>query len=228
MYNFVRRSYYRTNNMTPYKTIYGHGQGSLTAKKSKFISNSYPVKSKQEAEEIISTLRKKYFDATHNVFAYRVLEGGMVIERQSDDGEPGGTAGMPLLELLRGEELLNIIVVVTRYYGGTLLGTGGLVKAYGHCGKNSLEDIIEKKPYIYVSITSNYSLGGKIEYEILKHNHIIDNTIYTNNVEYLIYLEDYRWPPFEKIISNITGANAVVTVLGKVYGFIYKESFIKE
>ena len=119
-----------------YKTVQNHAETLLVEKKSKFYSNVCPVESEEEALEFLATIKKKYSDATHNVYAYIIDENN--IFRYSDDGEPGGTAGMPVLDTIRKEGLVDVIVVVTRYFGGTLLGTGGLVHAYGASAKQGL------------------------------------------------------------------------------------------
>ena len=111
-----------------FQTIKSSVEAEITEKKSKFICHAYHVESVDEAEEILRNLRKEYHDARHNCFAYRVIKDD--VSRASDDGEPSGTAGMPMLNILNGRNLSNILVVVTRYFGGILLGTGGLVRAY--------------------------------------------------------------------------------------------------
>lgn len=112
------------------KTILGSSSSEILEKKSKFIGNAFYVESKEEAENKIKELKNKYFDAKHNAIAYRVFEKDTVLERLSDDGEPSGTAGGPMLNILKKNDLCNVLVVVTRYFGGILLGTGGLVRCY--------------------------------------------------------------------------------------------------
>lgn len=112
------------------KTILGSSSSEILEKKSKFIGNAFYVESKEEAELKIKELKNKYFDAKHNAIAYRVFEKDTVLERLSDDGEPSGTAGGPMLNILKKNDLCNVLVVVTRYFGGILLGTGGLVRCY--------------------------------------------------------------------------------------------------
>ena len=116
--------------MNEFITIKENVQVEITEKKSKFITNLFYVENCKAAEDIIKGIKKKYFDAKHNCVAYRVLENGQIIEKSSDDGEPSGTAGLPMLTILQKNQLANILVVVTRYFGGILLGTGGLVRAY--------------------------------------------------------------------------------------------------
>ena len=130
------------------KTIKQSVSAEITEKKSKFISEIFYVESVQEADEKIEEINKKYHDAKHHCFAYRILGENGIIERLSDDGEPSGTAGLPLLQLISKKELVNVLVVVTRYFGGILLGTGGLVRAYSKAtddALNKVETIILKK-----------------------------------------------------------------------------------
>ena len=130
------------------KTIKQSVSAEITEKKSKFISEIFYVESVQEADEKIEEINKKYHDAKHHCFAYRILGENGIIERLSDDGEPSGTAGSPILQLISKKELVNVLVVVTRYFGGILLGTGGLVRAYSKATDdvlNKVETIILKK-----------------------------------------------------------------------------------
>ena len=120
-----------------YRTVFEGSEGEITEKKSRFIATVLPVHSEEEAIGFIEQMRKKYWNATHNCFAY-VIGEHFEIQRCSDDGEPGGTAGKPMLDVLMGEELHDTAVVVTRYFGGTLLGTGGLVRAYQAATKAGL------------------------------------------------------------------------------------------
>lgn len=126
--------------MDSFITIKDNVRVELVEKKSKFIANLFYVESVREADEIINKIKKKYFDARHNCIAYRVIEQDRLIEKSSDDGEPSGTAGAPMLNILQKNNLVNVLVIVTRYFGGILLGTGGLVRAYS----NSLIQAIEK------------------------------------------------------------------------------------
>ena len=204
-----------------YKTIYKQANGELIEKKSKFIANCKPVSSKAEAEEFIAQIRKEHSTATHNVFAYRVMEQNMLIERQSDDGEPSGTAGMPILNLLKGENLIGLVVLVTRYYGGTLLGTGGLVKAYGGCAKLGVIEagIIEKNLYHYINVETVYTLSGKVQNEISQSHHILKDIVYTDCVEFLVYTKAEDSNNFIKEMTDITGGNAKIKTLEEIYGF---------
>lgn len=121
------------------KTIQNNVTAQIIEKKSKFIADLIYVTSQEQAEKELQEIKKRYYDAKHHCFAYRIMQKDGVIERASDDGEPTGTAGGPMLNLLQKNELLNVIVVVTRYFGGILLGTGGLVRAYTQSVKEALE-----------------------------------------------------------------------------------------
>ena len=116
--------------MDEFYTIKEKNTAEITEKKSKFIANLFYIESKDEAEEIIRETKKKYHDARHNCIAYRVIDEDLIIEKSSDDGEPSGTAGSPMLDILKNQNLCNVLVIVTRYFGGILLGTGGLVRCY--------------------------------------------------------------------------------------------------
>ena len=122
------------------KTIKESIKSEIVEKKSKFIANIYFAQTMEEAENIIKETKKKYYDARHNCSSYRVLEKGNVIEKYSDDGEPAGTAGAPMLNILQKKDLVNVVVIVTRYFGGILLGTGGLVRAYSEVTQKAIEE----------------------------------------------------------------------------------------
>lgn len=148
-----------------YKALYKGGQGEITEKKSRFIATVYPIETEEEAQAHIESMKKKYWDARHNCYAYVLGEKGQQ-QRFSDDGEPSGTAGKPILEVLLGEEIKNVLVVVTRYFGGTLLGTGGLIRAYTQATKEGLKAsrVIEKKYGVLLQLESDYNGIGKIQY----------------------------------------------------------------
>lgn len=150
------------------KILYQGGSGELEEKKSRFIANTLPIASQEEALAFIEKIKKQYWDARHNCYAY-VLGDRHEIQRFSDDGEPGGTAGKPMLDVLLGENIHNMVVVVTRYFGGTLLGTGGLVRAYSGAAKEGLKNsvVIEKQQGRQILLETNYSDLGKVQYLLL-------------------------------------------------------------
>ncbi len=148
-----------------YRTVYEGGKGEIVEKKSRFIGEVFSVETEEEAAEIVGNIKKQYWDARHHCWAY-VIGGAQVQERFSDDGEPGGTAGKPILEVIRGHELKNVLVVVTRYFGGTLLGTGGLVRAYTQSAQAGIEasTLITKTEGYLMKIGTDYSGLGKLQY----------------------------------------------------------------
>lgn len=148
-----------------YKCVYLGGEGEIVEKKSRFIATVEAVETEEEAIAFIEKMKKKYWDARHNCSAYVIGSKGQ-LERCSDDGEPNGTAGKPMLEVLRGMELRNVVVVVTRYFGGTLLGTGGLVRAYTKSVQEGVENsvIVEKQLASKLVIGTDYNGVGKIQY----------------------------------------------------------------
>ena len=134
------------DKMKDFITIKENVSSEIVEKKSKFIANLFYVESVKEAEEIIKQTNKKYFDARHNCIAYRIVEDEQIVEKSSDNGEPSGTAGAPMLNILQKNNLANVLVIVTRYFGGILLGTGGLVRAYSNSLLQAIENsiIVEK------------------------------------------------------------------------------------
>lgn len=138
--------------MEEFITIKEHVETEIVEKKSKFIANIFYIKDVQEAEEIIKKTKKKYFDARHNCIAYRVIENDRLIEKSSDDGEPSGTAGAPMLNILKKNNLVNVLIIVTRYFGGILLGTGGLVRAYSSSLQKAIEESTKEKKCLGVEM----------------------------------------------------------------------------
>lgn len=169
-----------------YKTVSKHAETLLVEKKSKFFANVFPVDNEEEALEKLAEIKKKYSDATHNVYAYIIDENN--IFRYSDDGEPGGTAGMPVLDTIRKEGIVDVLVVVTRYFGGTPLGTGGLVHAYGSSAKQGLTEagIVTRTLCNIIEIKTDYNLSGKVQYKIASEGIILEDTIYDNEVTFKI------------------------------------------
>ncbi|NMB38138.1 MAG: YigZ family protein [Firmicutes bacterium] len=156
-------------------------------KKSKFIAQVKPVSSVMEAEEFIAEICKKHWNATHNVYAYYIMENQVEQQKCSDDGEPSGTSGLPTLEAIKALDLINVVVVVTRYFGGVLLGRGGLIRAYGSAARSGLLNagIIRCVPYQRVKIVVDYSLMGKIQNELLNAGAKIHDTLYFTEVTFI-------------------------------------------
>lgn len=202
-----------------YKTVLTEGKAEIIEKKSRFIATVRPVKTEEDAKAFIDEMRKKYWDATHNVFAYAIGEKSE-IQRFSDDNEPSGTAGMPVLNVLNGEDVKNTAIVVTRYFGGTLLGTGGLVRAYGKSAKEGLMSagIYELVLYSRFSLCCDYHASGRIQYEILNSGAIIENTVYTEKVEYTVITESGEEGRLLKCISEASQGKCVPKRLAGGYG----------
>lgn len=202
-----------------YKTILAQAEAEIVEKKSRFIATVRPVKTEEEARAFIEELKKKYWNATHNVFAYQIGERNE-LQRFSDDGEPQGTAGMPVLSVLKGEDIKNTAIVVTRYFGGTLLGTGGLVRAYGKAAKEGLlaAGIAELVLYRKYSILADYTDSGKVQYEILQDGHTLFDTIYTDRVEYIVLVETDLTDAFEKKMTEIFRGAKPFSLLEECYG----------
>ncbi|MEB3100991.1 YigZ family protein [Ferviditalea candida] len=150
-----------------YKTVEQYGSSEIVIKKSRFIGHAKPAASEEEALEFIEEIRKKHWDATHNCFAYMIGERDQ-IQKQSDDGEPSGTAGKPILEVIRHQGMKNIAVVVTRYFGGTMLGAGGLIRAYtdgaaaGIQAAGPVEQVLHREVFVEI----DYTWLGKLENEL--------------------------------------------------------------
>lgn len=213
-----------------YKIAYQGGIGEIVEKKSRFIANVFPVKKEEEALEFLEKIRKEHWNATHNCFAYTIGEKDQ-IQRCSDDGEPSGTAGRPILDVLLGEKVHNVLVVVTRYFGGTLLGTGGLVRAYSKATQEGLKQstIIEKFTGKEISVVTDYNGIGKIQYIIGQMELTVEEIQYTDIVTLLILLPLEQAETFEKKVIEVTAGKAEITYIREVYyGIIQKEVILLE
>lgn len=188
--------------MEEFITILKNETAEIVEKKSKFIANLFHVESVEEAENRIKDVKKKYHDARHNCIAYRVVENGQIIEKSSDDGEPSGTAGGPMLNILQKNNLCNLVIVVTRYFGGILLGTGGLVRAYSE----ATQQVIEKSTKVIkvigreMIIELDYSNLEKFKYYCKNNNINIKKIDYMGNIILKIEMEE---SVKEKIIDDI-------------------------
>ena len=186
-------------------TIKEDSYDEFVEKKSTFITHLIRINSEEEAREFIQKMKKKHYDATHVCSCY-VYGDNNEITRANDDGEPSGTAGAPMLDVLVKNEIKNVCATVIRYYGGTKLGTGGLVRAYGGGVINALKNatLVERKDAFEVRLELDYSLNGKIEYEIGKTNFIVNNLEYTDKIVYTIYVMQEDYDNFENWIANLT------------------------
>ncbi len=209
--------------MDKYITVKGSGQAEIVEKKSRFIAHIKPITSEDDATAFIEEIKKQYWDARHNCYAYQLGDRNQ-IQRYSDDGEPGGTAGMPILDVLRGKDIKDTIVVVTRYFGGTLLGTGGLVRAYSLSAREGIKSagLIERIPHIRQHFIVDYTLSGKVQYEILNGGHILEDTIYTDKVEFIALSQVEIADKLVENIVNITG-NSVNVVKDDAVVYVDKD-----
>lgn len=180
--------------MEDFYTILKEEQSEIVEKKSKFIANIYPVVNIEDAQKKIKDVNKKYYDAKHHCIAYRVLEDGKIIDRFSDDGEPSGTAGAPMLNLLQANKLCNVLVVVTRYFGGILLGTGGLVRAYSEATNQAIRkcDIICKTDGYEIYLITEYSNLDIFKYFCKNNNIKILNIEYSEKINIKIEIESNK------------------------------------
>lgn len=211
-----------------YRVLYEGAVGEITEKKSRFIATFRPVKSEVEAMAFIDELRKKYWDASHNCYAWVIGKNGEE-KRSSDDGEPSQTAGKPMLEVLEREKIVNICVVVTRYFGGTLLGTGGLVRAYSGAVKEGLESctILTVEPAKKISISTDYNGIGKIQYILLQQEMKILESEYTDKVGLIVLVPDEKIVSLEAEITEVTSGKADIIELEEVYySMLEKEAIL--
>ena len=201
-----------------FKTVYQGGIGEFIMKKSRFIASVYPVETEAEALSFIEDIKKKYWDASHNCSAY-VIGTDLPLMRCSDDGEPSKTAGRPMLDVLLAHELTNLVVVVTRYFGGTLLGTGGLVKAYQASTLEGLKQckIITKELGIRTELITDYNLVGKLQYYINQEQLTLLSSEYTDQVRLELLIPPSRFDAYTKKIAELTNGSAISDELGKVY-----------
>ncbi len=201
-----------------YRTIYKYGEDETMINKSRFIGYAMPVDTEEEALEFIETIKTKHRDATHNVYAY-VLGKDSNVQRFSDDGEPSGTAGIPALEVMKKEELRNMVVVVTRYYGGVKLGAGGLIRAYTRGAKIGIEAgiIIDMVLHTKVKIRMDYTAYGSVENYLLTEEYILDESIFDEAVNMFVYVEDSDLEDFYKIIADLTSGTAIMENIEEEY-----------
>lgn len=189
--------------------VYRGGQGEIIEKKSRFIATVKPVKSEEEAVSFINEIKKKYWDARHNCSAF-VIGKRQELTRCSDDGEPAGTAGRPMLDVLLKEDIHDAAVVVTRYFGGVLLGTGGLVRAYQQATKQGLlaSDIIEKQDGSILLIRTDYTGIGKLQYLFAREKITVIDTEYAADVLVKAVIPEADRARIEKIITEQTNGTA--------------------
>lgn len=201
-----------------YRTTGSYGEDQTIINKSKFIGYSLPVDSEEEALEFIEEIKTKHRDATHNVYAY-VLGEDSNIQRFSDDGEPSGTAGIPVLEVLKKEDLRNVVVVVTRYFGGIKLGGGGLIRAYTRGAKIAIDAgiIVDMTLHLGLNLILPYTLYGKIENFLINGNYKAEEVKYEENVEIYIYIIKSQVDKFISDITNLTSGMVDIQYMDEVH-----------
>lgn len=204
--------------MKAYSTVCGYGTGEIVEKKSRFIAEVFPVGFEDEVSAHIEKIKKEYWDARHHCWAY-VIGQDPGTERMSDDGEPAGTAGKPILEVIRGRGLTDVLIVVTRYFGGTLLGTGGLVRAYTQAALEGLSHagILRKVPGVRLKIGTDYTGLGKIQYLLAQREISILDTVYTDRVEILTAAAADMAESLKKEITEGTSGQAVIEEDGQCW-----------
>ena len=203
--------------MEDYKTVLNDAEAEMIERKSSFIGYCRPVKNQDEAIDFINEIRAMHRQATHNVYAYVLREDNIM--RYSDDGEPAGTAGVPVLEVIKKEGLTDICVVVTRYFGGILLGAGGLVRAYGKSAKLGIDEAkrIEKIYCKLYLIRCDYSTYGKLEYTINTEGYILKDCAFENDVCMTVGVKPEEENAFLKAVADISGGSAKLTELPGEY-----------
>lgn len=189
-----------------FKTIAENATSEVIEKKSKFIAEAFYIETVEEAEEKIKEIRKKYYDAKHHCFAYSVCTDSGNVDRFSDDGEPSGTAGAPMLNILNSQNLSNIVVIVTRYFGGILLGTGGLLRCYSEATKQALDSVekVEKDLGLITKCIVSYEDLEKIKYYFKQEDIKIIDFNYAENVEISVEITEEK---YQKMLKNIKDFN---------------------
>ena len=202
--------------MTEYKTIRQEATGEITEKKSRFIATLRPVETEEEALAFIAEMKKKYWDARHNCSAY-IIGADKPVERCSDDGEPSRTAGMPMLEVLKGAGLKNICAVVTRYFGGVLLGTGGLVRAYQAATSEGIKNsVIQSCKYLNrIKLTLDYTAYGKVQYYTVSEHLTAEEPEFSDSVSVTFLLDDEQRGKLISFATEATSGTVGIEDMGK-------------
>ncbi|MFZ5968143.1 MAG: YigZ family protein [Bacillota bacterium] len=201
-----------------YKTVLAYGEAEQIIEKSRFIGYVKPVVCEEEALAFIEDIKLKHKGATHNVPAY-VIGDNYEIQRYSEDGEPTGTAGLPILDMLKREEIKNVAIVVTRYFGGVKLGTGGLVRAYTSTAKLVLHTakVVDKVLHELTHIKIDYTLLGKVQNEIMNSGFLIKDTIFEDVVHLYVYAPIHELETLTQMLVNLSSGKAVIEREGMAY-----------
>lgn len=215
----------KTKNIEPaaepklYTTLAREASGELTEKKSVFIGYAKPVKTEREAIDFIAAIRKKHSDARHNVYAYQLNGGG--IARYSDDGEPQGTAGVPVLDVIKKSGADDCVIVVTRYFGGILLGTGGLVRAYSAAAKLAVDaaEVVTYECFKELSLKCDYSAYQRLEAELPKYGIITDSVDFGGEVTLKLAVKAVRLEEFSERVSEMFAGRLAVEIIGERFDY---------
>ncbi|MEW9053540.1 MAG: YigZ family protein [Neobacillus sp.] len=201
-----------------YYTVKAFAEHEISIQRSRFISHIARAETEAEAQEFIQTIKKKHWDATHNCSAYLIGENDQ-IQKANDDGEPSGTAGVPILEVLKKRKLKDTVVVVTRYFGGIKLGAGGLIRAYGKSTSEGLDTvgIVERRLVQTIHVKIDYTWLGKIEKEIRASSYILKEIHYLDIVELEVFVEDEQVQVFIDWMTELTNAQCNFTKGENVY-----------
>lgn len=200
-----------------YQTVTLDTCAEFTEKRSRFLAYIRPVQSEDEAVAFLQQLKAKHWDATHYVYAYCLREGQ--VKRYSDDGEPQGTAGIPTLDVLLKSEVTDVVVVTVRYFGGILLGGGGLVRAYSHAASLALEQaqVITMRECQLASLTCDYNQYGRVAALIPEHNGVVDDTAFTDAVQIAFHMAEADTAAFERQLADVTCGAVSVSYDGKKF-----------
>ena len=203
--------------MKEYKTVEFESSDEFTEKKSRFIGYVKPVKTQAEAVEFINSIKTKHWDATHNVSAYVLKKNN--IQRSSDDGEPSGTAGVPVLDVLLKEGLVDVCVVVTRYFGGTLLGAGGLIRAYSHGSKIAVEagHIITMAPCKIITVSVDYSFYDRMNIMLGDFGANIENSEFADKVNIVFSLKESLVDNLSKTLTEQSNGKYTLNIIGEKF-----------
>lgn len=210
------------NNVESFFSIHKDSTISFIENKSEFIGHCFYVENKKEAENKILEIKEKYKDATHNCFAY-IIGKDRLIQKYSDDKEPQATAGIPILEVLKKKNLTNCLVVVTRYFGGILLGAGGLVRAYTTATILALDSskIVLKNLFYIVNVTVDYTYLGKIEYILKKLEIEIKSIDYLENANIKLFIKKSEFKKFEKLLIDETSNNCLISIEDELFKSVF-------
>ncbi|HJG85838.1 YigZ family protein [Pseudoflavonifractor capillosus] len=203
--------------MTEYYIPTEAAEAELVEKRSRFIGQVRPVETEEEARAFVEQVKKKHYDARHNCWCYRLRDGG--VERYSDDGEPQGTAGQPMLNVFQREEVTNVVCVVTRYFGGVLLGAGGLVRAYTQSAKDALDaaGVSVVRRWVEAAVPCPYSFFDRVKLEVEAHGGVLGETEYAADVTVHALLPEGQVEVFSARMTELTAGGTEVQILGEAF-----------